>query len=183
MYICVCRYIYIYVCAHAHTHTRTYTSMYIYVYILPSNYKSRYLERVLPTRATVPAVLMTSDDPFGARLLLTCIRISPSNYTSGLECVLRISLYKRLFYFKALLWETIILILPPPHLQSLPYCNSIARPLRNLRPPHTELPIICHTPYTIGDGNIVHRQECVLLTCTTVPAVLMTSKIRSVWRE
>jgi len=138
MYICVCRYICIYVCAHAHTHTRTYTSMYIYVYILPSNYKSRYLERVLPTRATVPAVLMTSDDPFGARLLLTCIRISPSNYTSGLECVLRISLYKRLFYFKALLWETIILILPPPTCKAYPiaillhgHCAIYAPPTPN----------------------------------------------------
>jgi len=40
------------------------------------------------------------------------------------------------------------------HLQSLPYCNTIARPLRNIRPP-TDPPFLCHTPYTIGDGNIV----------------------------
>jgi len=42
----------------------------------------------------------------------------------------------------------------PPHLQSLPYCNTIARPLRNIRPP-TDPFSLCHTPYNIGDGNIV----------------------------
>jgi len=42
------------------------------------------------------------------------------------------------------------------HLQSLPYCNTISRPLRNIRPP-TNPPFVCHTPYTIGDGNIVWR--------------------------
>ena len=62
------------------------------------------------------------------------------------------------FYFtlklKALLWESIILLLPPPHLQSLPYCNTIARPFRNILP-RTDPPSVCHTPYNIGDGNIV----------------------------
>jgi len=32
---------------------------------------------------------------------------------------------------------------------SLPYCITIARPLRNVRPP------VCHTPYNISDNNIV----------------------------
>ena len=41
-----------------------------------------------------------------------------------------------------------------PHLQSLPYCNTIARLLRNIRPP-TDPPCVCHTPYNIGHGNIV----------------------------
>jgi len=40
-----------------------------------------------------------------------------------------------------------------PDLQSLPYCNTIARPLRNIRPP-TDPFFLCHTPYNIGDGNI-----------------------------
>jgi len=64
------------------------------------------------------------------------------------------SIYKILFHFKALLWESIIRLLPPHHLQSLPYCNTIARLLRNIRPP-TDAPFVCHTPYNIGDGNIV----------------------------
>jgi len=36
----------------------------------------------------------------------------------------------------------------PSHLQSLPYCNTIARPLRNIRPA-TDPPLSCHTPYNI----------------------------------
>jgi len=46
------------------------------------------------------------------------------------------------------------LFVAPPHLQSLPYCNTIARPFRNIRPP-TDPPFVCHTPYNIGDGNIM----------------------------
>jgi len=45
---------------------------------------------------------------------------------------LRLSFHKILFYFKALLCESIILLCPP-HLQSPPYCNTHARPLRNIR--------------------------------------------------
>jgi len=54
--------------------------------------------------------------------------------------ILPFSLYKILFYFRALLWESIIRLFPLPHLQSLPYCNAIARPLRNGRPPHRPPP-------------------------------------------
>ena len=51
-----------------------------------------------------------------------------------------VGLYKIVFQFKALLWKSIILLLPlPPHLQSLPYCSTIARPLRNTPPPHRTL--------------------------------------------
>jgi len=70
----------------------------------------------------------------------------------------RLSLYKRLFYFKDLLWESIIMLLPLPHLQGLPYCNTIARPLLSIRPP-TDPPVVCHTPYTIGDDNVVLRPK------------------------
>jgi len=42
----------------------------------------------------------------------------------------------------------------PTYLQSIPYCNTIAQPLRNTRPP-TDPSFECHTPYNIGDGNIV----------------------------
>jgi len=66
----------------------------------------------------------------------------------------RISLYKILFHLKALLWESFILALPSPHLQRLPYCNTIGRPLRNIRPA-TDPPCLCHAPYNIGHGNLV----------------------------
>jgi len=42
----------------------------------------------------------------------------------------------------------------PPHLQSIPYCITFARPLRSIRPP-TDPSFGCHTPYNIGDGNLV----------------------------
>jgi len=50
--------------------------------------------------------------------------------------VRQISLFKILFRFKALLWDSIILLLPPP-LPATPilFCNTIARPLRNIPPP------------------------------------------------
>jgi len=56
-----------------------------------------------------------------------------------IHTALTLSLHKILFHFKfkALVRESIILILPPPHLHSLRYCNTIARPLRNIRPPST----------------------------------------------
>ena len=66
----------------------------------------------------------------------------------------QVGLYKILFRFKALLWESFILLLPPPAakptlLQHL--CTTIAQ----YTPPHTEPPFSCHTLYNIGDGNIV----------------------------
>jgi len=87
-----------------------------------------------------------------ARLTLTHRRFSHARVR--LDDDLRLSLYKILFHFKGLLWESIILLLPPLHLQRLPYYNSIARPLGNIRP-STDPPFLCHTPYNIGDGNIV----------------------------
>ena len=36
----------------------------------------------------------------------------------------------------------------PPHLQSLPYCNTITRPLRSIRPPTDPRMLM---PYTIRD--------------------------------
>jgi len=58
-----------------------------------------------------------------------------------------------MLHCKALLWEFTTRVLPFPHLQRLPYCNIIARPLHNIRPA-TDPPFSCHTPYNIGDGNI-----------------------------
>jgi len=55
-----------------------------------------------------------------------------------------LSLYKILFHFKALLWESIILSLLSPQLQRLPYCITIVRPLRNIRPA-TDAPCLCLT--------------------------------------
>ena len=63
------------------------------------------------------------------------------------KTVPQLSLYKILFHFKAFLWAFIILFLPPPHLQRLPYCNAITRLHCNIRPPPTPPPLyaIHHT--------------------------------------
>ena len=42
---------------------------------------------------------------------------------------------------------------PPLLLHNLRYCNTIARPLRNIRPA-IDLLFVCHTSYNIGDGNL-----------------------------
>jgi len=55
------------------------------------------------------------------------------------------SLHKILFYFIAFLWESMILLLLPSQLQTLPYCNTIATPLRNIRPPPPTLLIMTYT--------------------------------------
>jgi len=68
---------------------------------------------------------------------------------------MEVSPYKILFYFKTLLWESIILSLPPSHLQSLPYCNTIARPLRNIRP----------TPATLLLYAIHHTLLVMAISC------------------
>ena len=42
----------------------------------------------------------------------------------------------------------------PLHLHCPHSCNTIARLMSNIQPP-PDLPCVCHTPYNIGDGNIV----------------------------
>jgi len=67
--------------------------------------------------------------------------------------LLKLVLYKILFHFKALLWVNHPFI-APLHLLSLPDFNTIARPLRSIRP-STDPSFLCHTSYNISDGNIV----------------------------
>jgi len=44
--------------------------------------------------------------------------------------------------------------IPPAHLHCTHCCDTIARLLGKKRPP-LDLPVVCHTQYTIGDNNIV----------------------------
>jgi len=61
----------------------------------------------------------------------------------------------------------------PTRLQSLPYCITIARPLRNIRPP-TAPPLLCHTPYDIGDGNSV-KANLAFTRCSFTSRLLCTN--------
>jgi len=78
----------------------------------------------------------------------------PIRCPSGITSASLLSLNKILVYFRALLWESIIFVLLPPHLQSLPYCNTVSRPLRNILP-LTDPSFVCHAPHNIVRGNIV----------------------------
>jgi len=57
----------------------------------------------------------------------------------------------------------------PPHLQSLPYCNNIARPFRNIRPPPTpRLYAIHHTVLAMAisfKGQLVFRRGTPPVSC------------------
>jgi len=64
------------------------------------------------------------------------------------------NLYKILFHFKDLLWESILLQLLRLHLQRLPFailphdhCAIYAQP--------PDPSFLCHAPYNIGDSNMV----------------------------
>ena len=81
----------------------------------------------------------------------SCAGASSDTYTR--EGVLQISLYKILFHFKALWWESILPVAPPT-------CNAypiaiLLHDLCTIYAPPADPPSVCHTPYTIGDGNIV----------------------------
>jgi len=65
-----------------------------------------------------------------------------------------LSLYNIVFHCKALVWESIIIVLPPPPVKPTVlqyYCTNIAQ----YTPPPLTPPCVCHTPKNIGDGNIV----------------------------
>jgi len=62
------------------------------------------------------------------------------------ELQLQLSLYKILFYLKSFIVEVYYPLTPPPFLQRLPYCNTIARLLRKIRfPTDPPLHAIHHT--------------------------------------
>ena len=65
-----------------------------------------------------------------------------------------LSLYKILLHFKALLWESIILLLPPPTCKAYPLAILLHGHCTIYAPLPTP-PFVCHTPYNMVDGNIV----------------------------
>jgi len=65
----------------------------------------------------------------------------------------QVSLHKILFHFKALLWESIVRLLFPPTCKAYPIAIRLHDHCAIYAPPTP--PFLCHTPYNIGDGNIV----------------------------
>jgi len=67
---------------------------------------------------------------------------------------LELGLYEILFYFRALVHESIILFLPPPTC----IAHTVAILLQYhcaIFEPSSDPPFLCHTPYDIGHSNIV----------------------------
>ena len=64
------------------------------------------------------------------------------------------SFYKILFHFKAVLFESTILLRPPPTCNAYPIAIRVHGHCAVYAPP-TDPPTLCHTTYHIGDGNIV----------------------------
>jgi len=71
---------------------------------------------------------------------------------------LQLSRYKILFHFKASMWESIILVLPPLSCNAYPRAILLHAFCAIYAPqPTPPPPFVCHTPYTIGNCNIVYR--------------------------
>jgi len=66
----------------------------------------------------------------------------------------RMSLYNILMHFKALLWEAILVFLSPSTCKAYPIAILVHDHCAIYAPPPTP-PVVCHTPYNIGDGNIM----------------------------
>ena len=67
----------------------------------------------------------------------------------------QIGLYKIFFHFEAFVHESTIF--SPPAATSIPHTDAIL--LHDYwtvyDPPPSDLPFVCHTPYNIGNNNIV----------------------------
>jgi len=109
---------------------------------------SRGIQSSSYLRPPPPAVLLAgamlrgpSEQPLRARRTTPYCRHTRRRHRTG-----QLSLYKILYYLKALLWESII-VYCPPYLQRIAYCDTIARRLRNIRPPTDPPPLyaIRHT--------------------------------------
>jgi len=58
-----------------------------------------------------------------------------TSYRASTELKLASKPLQDIILFQCFIVGVNLPFLPPLHLQSLPYCNTIARPLRNIRPP------------------------------------------------
>jgi len=161
IYICVCIY-YIYI----YTHIYIYIYMYVCVGVGRRPPQSRRLSRqrctLACTRYCYNQYCMVYVIQKGHRggvvycAIIVQAREEAASASSTQMAEVRVGLYTILFHFKALLWEPIILACPP-HLQSLPYCNTIARLLRNIRPPPPPpMPLL----YVIHNSMLVMPISC-----------------------
>jgi len=65
-----------------------------------------------------------------------------------------LGLFKIFFYFESFVHESNLLSFFPPAYIAHTVAILLARLSRNIRSP-LDLPFVCHTPYNIGNNNIV----------------------------
>ena len=171
IYICiyVCIYAYLNIYIHTHTHTYIYIYIHIYIYIYIYTYKYIYIYIYIYIYMCVCVYMyiyvcvcmyMYIDICIYLQIYLDmrrCTLRRPLLFVPDLRSLMSVYLslaLTRYCFTSKLYCGSQSSFYTPPHLQSLPYCNTIARPLRNIRPP-TDPHCVCHTPCTVGDGNIV----------------------------
>jgi len=95
--------------------------------------------------------------------------LTPTSFSSG---HVQVSLYKILLYFKALLWESIVLLLPPPLAKPTLlqyYCTTIAQYAPRHRPSFS-------MPYTIQYWRWQYRVKAnVQVRAWPVHGIVMTN--------
>jgi len=66
----------------------------------------------------------------------------------------QVGLYKILVYFEAVVHESTVRVFPPPTCIAHPGA-ILVHDYWTVYDPSSDLPCVCYTPYTIGNGNIV----------------------------
>jgi len=99
-----------------------------------------------PQTAQLPGGWGDKLTPFQRLLLLKALRPEKVRVSLGL--------YKIVFYFGGFCARINHPCVAPSHLHCPHYCNTIACLFRSIRRPPNP-PFVCHTPYSIGNGNIV----------------------------
>jgi len=152
----------IHIRTHTHVHTHTHVCTYIciciciYIYIYGQDLRAACQARVDPLAGAYIYIFIYI---YIYIYICVCVYIHmcvhtdlphnplryPAHYTLPFSLP-RLGLYKILFPFNFFFGESIILLSPSPHLQSLHYCNTIALLMCNIRPP-PRTPICI--PYTI----------------------------------
>jgi len=151
IYVCVCVCIYIYTYIHIYIRSKGRGAPLNNIDYPRPNPERRRFRRFLWNQTRTCTYMWVNTYIFYNRYLR--VRFGARRLPGGWP----VSLFKPLQEIVSLqscIVESIILLLPPLHLQRLPYCNTIVRPLRNIHPA-TDSSFLCHTPYNIDDGNIV----------------------------
>ena len=173
MYIYICIYIYIYIHTHTHIHLYIYTHTYTVIYMCIDVIMCRcvlciYIYINVPMRRRRCGLAMATTGCFGLgrtptglrRLTSLASRAEQSTANGVVASVAGTTRCGYLAFTRYSITSRLLCTNQPsfhsPCLPALPtlvhyYCTPIAQ----YTPPPTDPPFVCHTPYNIGDANIV----------------------------